>query len=141
MESRPNSRPQVFRPRRFLAALMVGAGLLWVAVLIYLLHFDQVPAKTFIAAGFFIVLFGLSSAYYTRTAIFVDAHGLTYRGVVRTRRFTFADIKKVDVLPGIITVYAIRLQGAAQLHFTSFFGHHLRLMQLLVERAGLAPVR
>ncbi|HLL53364.1 MAG TPA: PH domain-containing protein [Myxococcaceae bacterium] len=120
---------------------MLGAGLLWVAVLIYLLRFDGVPAKTFLAAAFFILLFGLSSAYYMRTAIFVDAKGLTYRGVVRTRRFTFADIKKVDVLPGIITVYAIRLQGAAQLHFTSFFGHHLRLMELLVDRAGLAPVR
>jgi hypothetical protein len=141
MESRPNSRPQVFRPRRLLAAVMLGAGLLWVAVLIYLLRFDGVPAKTFLAAAFFILLFGLSSAYYMRTAIFVDAKGLTYRGVVRTRRFTFSDIKKVDVLPGIITVYAIRLQGAAQLHFTSFFGHHLRLMELLVDRAGLAPVR
>lgn len=141
MESRPNPRPQVFRPRKLLAALMVGAGLLWVSVLVYLLHFDGVPFKTMFAAIFFVVLFALSGAYYVRTAIFVDSKGVTYRGVVRTRRFSFSDIKNVDVMPGPVTVYAIRAKGAAEVHFTSIFAHHRRLMELLVDRAGLAPVR
>ena len=141
MESRPNPKPQVFRPRRLLAFLMAGAGLLWAAVLVYLLHFEGVPFKTFFAVGFFLVLFSLSGAYYGRTAIFVDSKGVTYRGVVRTRRFSFADIRKVDVLPGPgLIVYAIRGRGR-EVHFTSFFAHHRRLMQLLVERAGLSPLR
>jgi hypothetical protein len=123
-----------------LAALMAGAWLLWGSVLLYLLQFDGVPAKTFFSAAFFVVFFAISLVYYVRTAIFVDASGITYRGMMRTKRFTFADIRKVDVMPGPVTVYAIRGTNAL-VHFTSFFAHHRRLMELLVERAGLAPVR
>ncbi|HVG57354.1 MAG TPA: PH domain-containing protein, partial [Hyalangium sp.] len=55
---------QVFRPRRFLAALMGAAGLLWVTVLGYLLTFEGVPLKTFLAVIFFVVFFGVSVMYY-----------------------------------------------------------------------------
>jgi hypothetical protein len=131
---------QVFRPRRVLAAMMAAAGILWVSVLVYLLlSFEQVPAKTFLAAIFFIVFFGVSLTYYARTRIVVDAGGITYQGMVRTRTFSFKDIHKVDVLPGPVTVYAIRTKGGF-VNFTSFFQHHRRLAALLVERAGLSPM-
>jgi hypothetical protein len=91
-------------------------------------------------ALFFVVFFGLSLTYYVRAAIFVDEAGLTYRGIVRTERLTFDDIRKVDVLPGPVTVYAVRGRGRF-VHFTSFFRHHQRLVELLIERAGLAPIR
>lgn len=129
---------QVFRPRRVLAACMAVAGLLWISVLVYLLRFDGVPIKTFLSAGFFILFFAVSLVYYGRTHIVVDARGITYRGMVRTRRFSFADIRKLDVLPGPVTVYAIRGKWGF-VHFTSFFQHHQRLARILVERAGLAP--
>ena len=103
------------------------AGLLWVAVLVYLLTFHGVPLKTFLSALFF-------------AAIEVDAGGVTYRGMVRTQRFAFGDILHLDVWPGPVTVYAIRGRGRG-VHFTSFFAHHRRLVALLVERAGLAPQR
>jgi len=80
----------VFRPRPILAALMAVAGIVWIATLIYLFRFDGVPARTFFSAGFFIVFFGISLAYYARTAIVVDQSGVTYRGIVRTHRFSFA---------------------------------------------------
>lgn len=130
---------EIFRPRKVLAAAMGAAGLLWSAVFVYLLQFRGVPAKTFLSAAFFIVFFGLSLTYYVRTAIVVDSVGLTYRGIVRTEFFTFDDIRKVDVLPGPVTVYAIRGKGRF-VHFTSFFKHHQRLVALLIERAGLAPM-
>jgi hypothetical protein len=133
------SSAEVFRPRRSLAAVMAVAGVLWVSVLVYLLQFEGVPAQTFLSAVFFVLFFGVSLTYYARTAIFVDANGLTYRGMVRTQRFMFADIRKVDVLPGPVTVYAIRGNGRF-VHFTSFFNQHRKLVQLLVDRAGLAPV-
>jgi hypothetical protein len=123
-----------------LAALMAGAGLLWVTVLLYLLSFDGVPLKTFLAVIFFVVFFGVSVMYYARTRIEVDARGITYQGMVRTRRFSFTEIRKVDVLPGPVTVYAIRDTGGGLVHFTSFFQHHRRLAALLVERAGLRPM-
>jgi hypothetical protein len=131
---------QIFRPRRVLAALMAAAGVLWVTVLVYLLRFDDVPVKTFLAVIFFVVFFGVSLMYYARTRIVVDARGITYRGMVRTRHYAFQDIRKVDVMPGPVTVYAIRDTGGGFVHFTSFFQHHRRLAALLVERAGLRPL-
>jgi Bacterial PH domain len=130
---------QIFRPRRVLAALMAAAGVLWVTVLVYLLRFDDVPVNTFLAVIFFVVFFAVSLMYYARTRIVVDARGVTYRGMVRTRHYAFQDIRKVDVMPGPVTVYAIRDTGGGFVHFTSFFQHHRRLAALLVERAGLRP--
>jgi hypothetical protein len=118
---------------------MAAAGLLWIAVLVYLFRFDGVPLKTFVSAGFFVLFFGVSLTYYARTRIVVDKGGITYRGMVRTRRFNFSDIRKLDVLPGPVTVYAIRGKWGF-VHFTSFFVHHQHLARLLVERAGLAPL-
>jgi hypothetical protein len=130
---------QVFRPHRVLATVMGAAGLLWLGVLLYLLRFDGVPMVTFLSALFFVLFFAVSVTYYGRTRIVVDSGGMTYRGMVRTQRFSFADIRKVDVLPGPVTVYAVR-GSRGQVHFTSFFSHHRHLARLLVERAGLAPL-
>jgi hypothetical protein len=136
----PKAGRQVFRPHAVLAAVMGAATLLWLGVLVYLLRFDGVPVQTFLSAVFFVLFFGVSVTYYGRTRIVVDAGGLTYRGLVRTRRFSFADIRKVDVLPGLVTVYAVR-GSRGFVHFTSFFAHHRHLARLLVERAGLTPLR
>jgi hypothetical protein len=119
---------------------MGTAALLWLFVLIYLLQFQGVPAKTFMSALFFVVFFAISLTYYARTAIVVDGGGVTYRGLMRTDYFPFRDILKVDILPGPVTVYAVRGRGRG-MHFTSFFAQHRRLMELLVERAGLSPMR
>jgi hypothetical protein len=119
---------------------MGAAGILWLGLLVYLLmSFQDVPAQTFLAVIFFIVLFAVSLTYYARTRIVVDARGITYRGMVRTRTFSFTEIRKVDVLPGPVTVYAIRTNGGF-VNFTSFFLHHRRLAALLVERAKLSPM-
>ncbi|ATB27194.1 hypothetical protein MEBOL_000632 [Melittangium boletus DSM 14713] len=131
---------QVFRPHAVLAAVMGAATLLWLGVLLFLLRFDGVPVQTFLSAVFFVLFFAVSVTYYGRTRIVVDADGLTYRGMVRTRRFSFADIRKVDVLPGPLTVYAVR-GNRGLVHFTSLFSHHQRLARLLIERAGLSPLR
>jgi hypothetical protein len=134
----PQDSSQVFRPSKLLAVLMAAAGAVWVGVLLYLLTFPEVALKTVLSAVFFVLFFALSLAYYLRTSIEIDASGITYRGVLHTRRFVYEDIKNVDVLPGPITVYAVR--GTRGLvHFTSFFRHHRRLMALLVERARLSP--
>ncbi len=140
VEVRRANQREVFRPAPILAVSMGVAGLLWVAVLVYLCTFQGVPLKTFLSALFFVAFFGVSHAYYARAAIEVDAGGVTYRGMVRTERFAFGDILHLDVWPGPVTVYAIRGRGRGRgVHFTSFFAQHRRLVALLVERAGLAP--
>lgn len=137
---RRSDRYEVFRPFWILPLLMGLAGAVWLGVFGYLLTFDGVPAKTLFSAFFFIVFFGLAVTYYGRSAIFVDQAGLTYRGILRTRRLSWTEIRKLDVLPGPVTVYAIRARGMP-CHFTSFFRHHKRLAELLIERAGLATAR
>src|SRR6218665_1845983 len=87
---------QVFRPHAVLAAVMGAATLLWLGVLLFLLRFDGVPVQTFLSAVFFAV-WGRTSG---RPGIVVAAAALPYRAMVRPRRFSFADIRKVDVLPG-----------------------------------------
>ena len=130
----------MFRPHAVLAAIMGAATLLWLGVLLYLLRFEGVPVQTFLSAVFFVLFFGVSVTYYGRTRIVVDSGGMTYRGLVRTRRFTFADIRKVEVLPGPVTVYAVR-GNRGLVHFTSLFAHHRHLARLLIERSGLSPFR
>lgn len=132
--------PEVFRPRRPLAVLMALAGLLWVGVLFYLLQFEQVPLKTLLSTVFFIAFFAASLVYYARTSIEVDGSGLTYHGMVRTRRLDFDEIRKIEVLAGPVTVYAVR-SAQFRVHFTSFFTNHRRLAELVVKRAGLSPLR
>jgi hypothetical protein len=132
---------QVFRPYRVLAGIMGAAGVLWLGVLVYLLRFDGVPLQTFLSALFFVLFFGVALVYYGRTLIVVDARGVTYRGMVRTRRLSFEDIRKVEVLPGLVTVYAVRGSQGRRVHFTSLFEHHRRLARLLVDRARLSPLR
>lgn len=132
---------QIFRPRRVFAIAMALAGALWIGVLVYLSALEGVPWKTYASAAFFAAFFGLAVMYYGRAAILVDQGGVTIRGMVRTYRLAFADIRKLDVLPGPVTVYAIRGSAGRFHHFTSFFRHHKLLANLLVERAGLASAR
>ena len=128
---------EVFRPFWILPVSMAVAGLLWLGVLIYLMTFDGVPWKTYVSAGAFVAFFALALVYYARSAVYVDENGVTWRGILRTRRLGWRDIRKIDVLSGPITVYAIRTSRTL-CHFTSFFRHHRRLAALLMERANLA---
>lgn len=134
------SENHVFRPHRLLALLMAGSGVLWAFALGWLLTFNGVPFKLLLGTGLFVGFFALATLYYARTLVAVDRSGVTYRGMMRTRRFIFGEIRRVDVFPGPITIYAIR--GPRDFcHFTSFFPGHRSLAELLVQRAGLGPVR
>jgi hypothetical protein len=135
-QGRPGDQAEVFRPFRILPVLMAFAGLVWASAFVYLMTFDGVPARLVLGTLFFVGFFSLALTYYARSAIFVGPQGITYRGMVRTRWFSWRDIRKLEVVPGPITVYAIRTPDAF-CHFTSFFRDHKRLATLLVERAGL----
>src|SRR3954466_7724874 len=120
MQTTGAESPQVFRPRIALALAMGSAGILWMVVLVYLFQFENVPLKTVLSAAFFVLFFVVAVLYYARTAIFVDNGGITYRGMIRTLRMSFGDIRKLHVLPGPVTIYAFRANGRF-VHFTSFF--------------------
>lgn len=134
-------KPEVFRPHRILAVVMALAGLLWVGTGVFLFTFDGVPWKTWASVAFFIVFFALATGYYARSAIVVEGESLTCRGIMRTRRYGLSEIRRLEILPGIITVYSIRVSEGV-MHFTSLFSRHQALARLLVDRSGLttAPV-
>lgn len=134
-------QPEVFRPHRILAVVMALAGLLWIGTGVLLLTFEGVPWKTWASVAFFIVFFAVSTGYYARSEIVVEGESLTFRGILRTRRCGLSEISKLEILPGLITVYSIRV-SAGVMHFTSFFSRHQELARLLVARSGLttAPV-
>lgn len=135
MEPR-GQRCLVFRPSRWLGALSALAGALWVGIFAYLTTFDGVPVSTYLSALAFIVLFVLSVVYHVRTAILVDAQGLTYRGLVRQQRLPFSDVARLDVVPGPITIYAVTGRSG-RMQFSNFFERHRSLAEIVVERAGL----
>src|SRR3954468_6521611 len=94
----------VFRPHRLLAIGMAAAAGFWGYALYFLLGFDEVPWKTLVTAATFTAFFLAGMIYYGRTAIFVDEGGLTYRGMLRTIRIEYAQIRGMQVLPGPFTV-------------------------------------
>ncbi|MFL5321832.1 MAG: PH domain-containing protein [Myxococcaceae bacterium] len=128
-------RDSVFRPHRVLAVAMAGAAVFWGYALYFLLGFDGVPWKTLVTAASFTAFFLAGVLYYGRTAIYVDDGGLTYRGMVRTIRIEFDQIRALQVLPGPLTVYSIRGAGRF-VHFTSFFRRHRALARIITERTG-----
>ncbi len=130
-------QPLIFRPFVVLPVLMAVAGALWTGVLVYLLTFDGIPTQTLLSAGGFALFFALAVLYYGRSAVVVDETGVTWRGMVSRSRVPWSDIRRMHVLPGPITVYAVRTPRRMW-HFTSFFRNHRRLAELLVERANLA---
>ena len=99
--------PAVYRPYRLLAAAMGAAAAFWAYALYFLWGFADVPWKTLATAGTFTVFFLLACLYYGRSAFFVDEQGFTYRGMLRTTRFRFADVREVRILPGPLTVYSV----------------------------------
>jgi hypothetical protein len=74
---------------------------------------------------------------YGRLAFVVSDGGLIVRTVSAVRHIDFADILRVDVVPGPLgTSYAVRTR-AGSVQFSSLFGGHERLCSLIVRGAGL----
>ena len=124
---------RIFRPQPLLGVAMAVAAAFWLAVLAFLVKNPIVPAKTFLSTGFFVILFVSSVVYYSRTAIVVDADGLTYRGMLREVRLKYDEMWKLVETPGLITLYTVHA-GRRTFSFTSFFQRHRELVALLRAR-------
>lgn len=125
-----------FRPRKVLVLLTALSGCVWGGLVLYLLRFGAVPVGTLASAMGFLLFFSAACAYYSRAAIVLDSTGLTYRGLVRTRRLPYRDISKVEILDGPVTVYSV-LGNRQCVYFTSFFRNHRLLARTLARRVRL----
>lgn len=137
MKQRAGDAPQIFRPHWALSAACVVAALLWITALGALLVLGGTRHAIFSAAAF-VAFFAATNAYLLRAAIIVDPTGLTYRGILRSRRYRFEQVRGLQVIPGPVTVYSVAAPDGF-IRFTSFFRRHQRLLEVLAERTRLVP--
>ncbi|MFL5377131.1 MAG: PH domain-containing protein, partial [Myxococcales bacterium] len=108
-----------------------------IAVFVALCSLHGATVRAYWSAAFFIALFTACTVVYGRLAFIVADGGLIVRTVYAVRQIEFADILRVDVVPGPFgTSYAVRTR-AGSVQFSSLFGGHERLCSLIVRRAGL----
>jgi len=129
--------PETFRPRAILRTAVVAADTLWIAVFVALCTLRGATERAYWSAAFFIALFTACAVVYSRLAFTVSDGGLIVRTVYAVRHIEFADILRVDVVPGPLgPSYAVRTR-AGSVQFSSLFGGHERLCSLIVRGAGL----
>ena len=120
-----------------LRTVVMAADTLWIGVFFALVLMQGATRAAFLSAAFFIALFTACSMFYGRLAYTVSDSGLTVRTFAAERHFSFDDILRVDVLPGLLgTSYAVRTR-LGSLTFSSLFSGHRRLCSLIVSQAGL----
>jgi hypothetical protein len=138
VHSREAHAPETFRPWAALRTVVMAADTLWIGVFLALALMQGATQSAFLSAAFFILLFTTCSVFYNRLAFTVGDSGLTVRSLASQRTFSYEDILRVDVLPGIIgTSYAVRTR-LGSLTFSSLLAGHQRLCSLIVRRAGLS---
>jgi hypothetical protein len=130
--------PETFRPRPLLRAVVLGADTLWIVTLFALLFMRGATGQAMLSAAFFVALFSACAYFYGRLAYTVSELGLTVRSLKLERTFSFDEILRVDVVPGLLgRTYAVRTRGGS-LTFSSLLGGHDRLCSLIVRGAGLS---
>jgi hypothetical protein len=131
--------PEIFRPRSWVRYSVLGAIAYWIFMFFCLVALRGSTGRAFAGVAFFLTLFTALSVFYNNMSIEVTGDSVIMRGVMSSRLVSFNDILKVDVTPGLLqTTYAVRARRGFVL-FTSLIADHQRLLQLIVERARLAP--
>jgi len=134
---REAAAPETFRPWMALRTVVMAADTLWIAVFCALVMMQGATRQSFFSAAFFVALFTACSIFYNRLAFTVTETGLTVRSLSVEKTFSFDDILRVDVLPGLLgTSYAVRTR-LGSLTFSSLLAGHQRLCDLIVRRARL----
>ncbi len=137
MATREGAAPETFRPWMALRTVVMAADTLWIAVFFALVVMQGATRSAFLSAAFFIALFTACSIFYNRLAYTVSESGLTVRTLSMEKTFSFDDILRVDVLPGLLgTSYSVRTR-LGSLTFSSLLAGHQRLCDLIVRRARL----
>jgi hypothetical protein len=120
-----------------LRTVVMAADTLWIGVFLALALMNGATRQAFFSAAFFVALFTACSIFYNRLSFTVSESGLTVRTLSLQRTFSFHDILRVDVLPGLVgTSYAVRTR-LGSLTFSSLLAGHRRLCELIVQRARL----
>jgi len=135
------ARKQTFRTRLSLRLAVLVAAALWaLALALVASHPDAERASAVTALGF-LVFFMLSIAHYELTRIEVEPDGIVVRGAFRRVHVRYDEIQNLVIHRSIAgTLYAV-LTRRGLVRFSSLFGRHRELADLLLDRSGLVPLR
>jgi len=134
-------RERTFRPRLSLRLAVLIAAALWAAALALVAAHPEIGLRSALIALGFLTFFMLSIAHYELTAIEVGSDGIVVRGAFRDVHVRFDEIQNLVIHRGFAgTLYAV-LTRRGLVRFSSLFGGHRELADLLLDRSGLVPLR
>jgi hypothetical protein len=135
-------RERTFRPRLSLRLAVLLAAALWAAALALVAAHPEIGLRSAVIALGFLTFFILSIAHYELTAIEVGSDGIVVRGAFREEvHVKFDEIQNLVIHRGFAgTLYAV-LTRRGLVRFSSIFGGHRELADLLLDRTGLVPIQ
>jgi hypothetical protein len=133
-------RKRTFRTRLSLRLAVVVAAGLWAAALALVAANPETGLRSAIIALGFLIFFIGSIAHYELTAIEVGSDGMVVRGAFRNVHVRFDEIQNLVIHRSLAgTLYAV-LTRRGLVRFSSLFGGHRELADLLLDRTGLVPI-
>jgi hypothetical protein len=131
---------RTYRTRLSLRIAVALAAAFWAGMAVLLARAGSPPAAVLGAAGF-AAFFAASLLVYERSSITVTGDGIVAASPLRRTLVPFAEILQIVVRDGPGgRAYAI-LTRRGLFRFTSLFGRHRELFELLLDRSELAPRR
>jgi hypothetical protein len=130
---------RVFRASLIIRAMVLAALATWLLVLGAAVV-AKLPSYLFATIAFFIAFFCLFAAYYCSMTYVVDEYGVTYRGATDFVHFAWEDIVQVNDSEFPLGGWYVSTRNGGFV-LPAFVTDHRVLVDLIVSRAGLFPLR
>ena len=132
---RVHVEPRTFRPARWVVVAFTLAAAWWAWAATWTAQQGAGEWSSLLGAAFFSALFALAATHHGLSAITVDEEGITHRGLLGATRGRWSQCGEFGVLPGPLTLYALRVSGRV-VHFTNLYRHHRELARHLRLHVG-----
>lgn len=129
-----------FRASWLIRGPVLAALLVWLAVGLAAVFVGDMPLYAFVSIGFFVLFFLVFVAYYFSMAYVVHEYGVTYRGATEFEHFDWEEIVNIHGTGVPLGGYYVTTTNGGFV-LSRFVKGHQALVELIVARAGLFPLR